>query len=104
MSDEVTFRDFAGAVMAKNTARAAEVLQVLLGLDAAGGEAAAKHFDGKMASEGQAFMMKAMGLRTAVTSGSDDDIAALLGDCFGLSGDAASSATAALRQRYPSDS
>jgi len=101
MSTEVTFRDFAGAVMAKDSARAAEVLQVLLALDADGATAAAKHFDDQMAGQGQAFMMKAMGLRTAVTSGSDDDIAALLNDCFGLSGDAATGATAALRDRYP---
>lgn len=46
-------------------------------------------------------MSKAMGLRTAVTSGSEEDIAALLGDCFGLSGAAVASAVATLRKRYP---
>lgn len=34
-----------------------------------------------------AFMPKAMGLRTAVTSGTDAEIAELLGECFALSGD-----------------
>jgi hypothetical protein len=42
-----------------------------------------------------------MGLRTAVTSGSDDDIAALLGDCFGLTGPTRGSAVTALRKQYP---
>jgi hypothetical protein len=48
-----------------------------------------------------AFMPKAMGLRTAVTSGSDAEIAALLGDCFGLDGPARDAAAGALRARYP---
>ncbi len=87
--------------MAKDSAKAAEVLQVLLGLDSDGATAASSHFDGQMAAQGQAFMMKAMSLRTAVTSGTDDDIGSLLGELFGLTGDAATSATTALRTRYP---
>jgi hypothetical protein len=47
------------------------------------------------------FMAKAMGLRTAVTSGSDGEIAALLGDCFGLNGPARDGAVATLRKQYP---
>jgi hypothetical protein len=97
---QVTFRDFAGAIMGGDTARAAEVLEVLLGLDGAAATAAAKHFQGAMAADPN-FMMKAMGLRTAVTGGTDDDIAALLGDCFGLTGGAVTSAVATLRKTYP---
>jgi hypothetical protein len=41
-----------------------------------------------------------MSLRTAVTSGSDDEIAALIADCFGLEGDARTSAVASIRTRY----
>jgi hypothetical protein len=48
-----------------------------------------------------AFMGKAMGLRTAVTSGSDGEIGALLGDCFGLSGALKDGAVATLRKQYP---
>lgn len=48
-----------------------------------------------------AFMPKAMGLRAAVTTGTDAEIAALLGDCFGLEGPAQGAATAVLRARYP---
>ena len=44
-------------------------------------------------------MMKALSLRTAVTSGSDTDIAALLRDCFGLA--ATDAPIAAWRTRYP---
>jgi hypothetical protein len=97
---QLTFRDFAGAIMGGDTGRAAEVLQALLGLDSTAATAAATHFQASMASD-PGFMSKAMGLRAAVTGGSDQDIAALLGDCFGLTGDAVPSAVAALRKQYP---
>jgi hypothetical protein len=97
---QLTFRDFAGAVMENNTGRASEVLAHLLGLDPAGATAAAQHFQSRMAAD-PAFMGKAMGLRTAVTSGTDQDIATLLGECFGLSGNAVPAAVAALREEYP---
>ncbi len=91
---EVTFRDFAGAVMKGDAAAASSVLQELLGLSEAQASAATAHFRSRMADP--AFMPKAMGLRTAVTSGSDDEIRALLGDCFGL--DDADGALAALHR------
>jgi hypothetical protein len=97
---EVTFRDFAGAVMGNDTARAAEVLQELLGLDGASAAAAAGHFQRSMTAD-PAFMSKAMGLRAAVTGGTDAEIAALLADCFGLGPSAAPSAVTALRAKYP---
>jgi hypothetical protein len=96
---ELTFRDFAGAMMQGNDARGAEVLQELLGLATPDATTATAHFRSHMSDP--PFMMKAMGLRTAVTSGSDDDIGALLGDCFGLAGDVRTGAIAALRTRYP---
>ena len=97
---QLTFRDFAGAVMEGNSKRAAEVLEQLLGLDASLATAAASHFQ-KCMAEDAAFMGKAMGLRTAVTGGSDNDISVLLGQCFGLTGEAAAGAVAALRKQYP---
>jgi len=97
---EVTFRDFAGAIMGNDTARAAEVLETLLGLDATAALAAATHFQSSMTTD-PAFMGKAMGLRAAVTGGSDEDIAALLGDCFGIMGAAVPPAIATLRKQYP---
>jgi hypothetical protein len=97
---ELTFRDFAGAIMGGNTARAAEVLEDLLGLDKPTATEAAGHFQKSMAAD-PAFMGKAMGLRTAVTGGSDQDIGALLGDCFGLQSDAVAPAVAVLRKKYP---
>src|SRR3712207_1814660 len=96
---ELTFRDFAGAVMQGDAARAASVLQDLLGLSQPHAISATEHFKGRMTDP--AFMPKAMSLRTAVQSGSDEEIAALLGDCFGLDGPARASAVAALRTRYP---
>jgi hypothetical protein len=96
---DVTFRDFAGAVMKGDAAAAAAVLEELLGLPNAQATAATAHFRSRMADP--AFMPKAMGLRTAVGSGSDDEIDALLGDCFGLAGPDRTTALAALRTRYP---
>jgi hypothetical protein len=98
---ELTFRDFAGAVMQKDVGAAGRVLKELLNLDEERAMAAASHFDKQMTQVGEAFMMKAMGLRTAVTSGGDEEIRVLLGECFGLEGDVATSAVAALRVRYP---
>ena len=97
---QLTFRDFAGAVMENNAQRAGEVLEQLLGLDAPAANGAAAYFQNRMAAD-PAFMGKAMGLRTAVTSGSDSDIGALLGDCFGLNGPVREAAVSALRKQYP---
>jgi len=94
---DVTFRDFAGAIMKGDVEGAGAVLQQLLGLDADGGRAAAQHFQGQMAAGGPAFMGKAMGLRTAVAGGSPDEIAGLLRDCFGLADAPLATALAALR-------
>jgi hypothetical protein len=96
---DVTFRDFAGAVMRGDSSAAAGVLETLLGLDPDQAAAATAHFRIRMADP--AFMPKAMGLRTAVTSGTDAEIAALLADCFGLEGAARDTALGALRTRYP---
>ncbi len=97
---QLTFRDFAGAVMEGNSNRAAEVLQALLGLDPTAAASAAAHFQSRMSAD-PAFMGKAMGLRAAVTGGTDSDIGALLGDCFGLTPPATDAAVVALRKQYP---
>ncbi|HEX4418810.1 MAG TPA: hypothetical protein VH165_12955 [Kofleriaceae bacterium] len=81
---DVTFRDFAAAIMKGDVDAAGTVLQTLLGLDGPGAHAAAQHFQTQAAAAGPAFMGKAMGLRTAVAGGSEPEIAALLRDCFGL--------------------
>jgi hypothetical protein len=98
-SPDVTFRDFAGAVMRGDGAAAAAVLETLLGLAPDQAAAATDHFRGRMTDP--AFLPKAMGLRGAVTTGTDAEIAALLGDCFGLDGAQRDAAVAALRTRYP---
>ncbi len=94
---DVTFRDFAGAVMGGNAAAAATVLETLLALSTAEAAAATAHFQQQMAAGGPGFMGKAMGLRTAVASGTDAEIGALLGECFGLIEPACGRAVAALR-------
>src|SRR4051794_24064839 len=98
---ELTFRDFAGAIMGNDTARGAEVLAELLGLDAETALGATKHFQSSMTSD-PSFMSKAMGLRGAVTGGTDAEIAALVADCFGLTSESIPAAVTALRKKYPS--
>jgi hypothetical protein len=98
MSD-VTFRDFAGAVMRGDMAAAAAVLRTLLGLGPELAVVATEHFRDRMADA--AFLPKAMGLRTAVTAGTDAEIAALLEACFGLDGPARDAAVGVLRTHYP---
>lgn len=85
--------------MQGNIASAASVLETLLGLPTEQATAASEHFRGRMSDP--AFMPKAMGLRAAVTSGSDDEINALLGDCFGLDDSARPGALATLKTHYP---
>jgi hypothetical protein len=97
---DVTFRDFAAAILRDDLDAAGGVLQALLGVDADGGRAAAVHFQAQMKAGGPAFMGKAMGLRTAVTAGTDDEIGALIGECFGLSGSSLAASVATLRARY----
>ena len=98
---ELTFRDFAGAIMRGDTAGAATVLETLLALSPDAARAAAEHFRSRMTGGDPAFMQKAMGLRTAVTAGSDAEIATLLEDCFGLDETTRIASVAALRERYP---
>jgi hypothetical protein len=96
---DVTFRDFAMAVMQNQLPAAATHLQALLGLDAPAAEAATAHFKGRMVDP--AFMPKAMSLRNAVTSGSDAEIGELLGECFGLDVAQRATAIATVRAKYP---
>lgn len=96
---ELTFRDFVGALMQGNKPQAATVLEQLLGLPADQAAQATEHFAGQM--KDPAFMMKAMALRNAVTSGSDDDIGNILVESFGLDDAQRATAVAAVRKRYP---
>lgn len=96
---EPTFRDFAAAIMRGDTPAAAAVLETLLALTPDEAAAAAERFRGQLANP--SFLPKAMGLRSAVASGSDAEIDVLLTDCFGLEASVRSRALAALRQRYP---
>lgn len=96
---EITFRDFAGKLMQGDRPGATAMLEQLLGLATPDATKATDHFAEQMKEP--AFMMKAMGLRTAVTSGSDDEIGAILGECFGLDDAQRHAAVAAVRKRYP---
>lgn len=98
---DVTFRDFAGAIMRSDVPAAGAVLESLLGLDAATAGAAAQHFQAQSVSQGPAFMGKAMGLRSALASGSDTEIGQLLRDCFGLDGAHLATAVASLKRSQP---
>jgi hypothetical protein len=99
MSDDVTFRDFAGAVMGGDAAAAGGVLEKLLDLSPEQASAAAGHFQAQMSS-GPEFMGKAMGLRQVVQSGDAGAISQLLGEVFGLEGEALEGAAAEIGRRY----
>lgn len=92
----LTFRDFAASIMKGDVDGGGQVLESLLGLDAAAAHAASAHFGAQATAQGPAFMGQAMGLRTAVASGSADQVAALLRACFGLDGAALTTGVAAL--------
>lgn len=99
---ELTFRDFAAAHMQGDDALAARHLETLLGLGAEAAQAATAHFRAAAVAGGPAFLGQAMGLRAAVTTGTDDAIGELLTRCFGLSPAAQAAAVSTLRARYPS--
>jgi hypothetical protein len=96
---DVTFRDFAGAIMSGDVAAAGSVLEQLLGLPSDEARGAAEHFHGQAIEQGPAFMGKAMGLRTALASGSETEITTLLRDCFGLADAPLATALATLTSR-----
>lgn len=96
---EVTFRDFAMAVMQNQIATAVGQLETLLGLSTAEAQAATTHFQER--AKDPAFLPKAMSLRTAVTSGTDAEIGDILVECFGLGAAQRDAAVATVRTRYP---
>jgi hypothetical protein len=98
--NELTFRDFAGAIMEGNLERGGEVLQTLLSVDASTALGAAEFFQRQMQSGGPDFMMKAMGMRTVVTEGTEEQLIGLLGDCFNLHDELAGASAKAVLARY----
>jgi hypothetical protein len=101
MSDEPSFRDFAGAVLSNDMAKASATLSALLDLDSSAARAATEHFQLQM-STGPAFMMKAMGMREVVQSGDQNKLRTLLSELFGLSKEVQETAIVAIRTRYRS--
>jgi len=99
MSDEITFRDFAGAIMGGDAGAASTVLETLLQVDADQARAATAFFQEQM-SGGPDFMMKAMGMRYAVEAKDEAKLVGLLEDCFGLGDDLARNAAQAVLARY----
>lgn len=98
MSD-VTFRDFAGALMGNDDDAAASTLQTLLGVDDAKAARGTASFKEKMQADPQ-FMMKAMGMRRAVEAKDEAQLAVLIHECFELPEDEAAPAAKHLLARY----
>jgi len=94
-----TFRDFAMASMEGDGSSAVAVLSTLLGVDDATARAATDQFRAQMAT-GQAFMMKAMGMRTVVEARDEPSLVTLLEECFALPPAVAKSAAAVVMARY----
>ncbi len=99
MSDAPTFREFAMASMEGDGASAAPILATLLGVDAATARSATEHFRAQMAT-GQAFMMKAMGMRTVVESRDAAALVKLIEECFALPATVAEKAAGVVLARY----
>lgn len=95
----LTFRDFAGALMGGDAARASAMLSELLGVDAATAGQATKVFEAKLA-EGPAFIQKAMSMRGAVESKDAAGLSGLLVQCFGLGEKEAGEAAERVLARY----
>lgn len=95
---EVTFRDFAMAVMQNQIDAAVGMLETLLGLSASHARKSTEFFKAQVGDP--KFLPKAMGLRTAVTSGTDDQIGELMVDLFGLDAETRPTAVATVRKRY----
>ena len=96
---DVTFRDFAGALMTNDDSKAANVLCTLLGVDLAAGQRATTHFKAEMQKD-QGFMMKAMGMRTVVENEDEAGAAKLIAECFGFDDAAAARAAKTLMAHY----
>jgi hypothetical protein len=79
---DVTFRDFAGALMANDDAKAATVLSTLLGVEGDAAQSGVSHFKAEM-QKSPDFMMKAMGMRTVVEGKDEAGLKTLIGECFG---------------------
>ena len=99
MADTPTFRDFAMASMEGDGAAAVGLLQTLLGIDEATARASTDHFRAQMAT-GQAFMMKAMGMRSVVEARDEAALAKLIEECFALPAEAAKTAAGVVLARY----
>ncbi len=96
---DVTFRDYAMAVMQNQLPTAVVHLQTLLGLSPDHASTATAFFKQRVTDP--AFMSKAMGLRQAVTTGTDDEIGDILVECFGLDPGQRAAAVATVRVYYP---
>ena len=98
MADDVTFRGFAAALMQGQIDNAVGMLETLLGITHDQALGATDFFANKLSDP--AFMQKAMGLRAATESKDDAQIAAVVGDCFGLDGEARATAVATIRAKH----
>lgn len=96
-----TFRDFAGAIMQGDLDAASALLQTLLGTDAVQSRASAEHFQRSMTSD-PSFVQKAMGMRQVVTSGTREELQALMADCFQLDEATSLAATETVWSRFRS--
>lgn len=96
-----TFRDFAGAIMQGDVTAASALLQTLLGTSPDQSRASAEYFQRSMTSD-PSFMQKAMAMRQVVTSGTREELQALMAECFQLDGPASLVATDAVWARFRS--
>jgi len=99
----VTFRDFAGALMADDLPLASSHLEALLGVSVETARAGAEYFRAQISSD-PSFMAKAMAMRQVVQTGTREELVTLLEDCFSLGSDSASAAAGVVWDRFRSES
>jgi hypothetical protein len=96
---KATFRELAMSVSQNNLDLANTQLQELIGLSPDESATAVAFFQKALQQPG--FLPKAMGLRTAVESGTDEEIGDILVLCFGLDDRQRAIAVARTRENYP---
>lgn len=96
---DVTFRDFAGALMAQDDDAASRVLQTLFGVDETAAANGTSFFKEQM-QKSPDFMMKSMGMRQAVEGRDEAQLKTLIEECFGYEATTAAASAKNLLAHY----
>lgn len=96
---DVSFRGYVMALTQGQIDAAVGMLETLLGITNEQALVATDHFQNQLGDP--AFLPKAMGLRQAIASGTDNEIGDILSACFGVQGALRTTAIATVRKNNP---